>query len=99
MGGGGSLSHRYTTTPLPLPLLGVFETNYKMAASDGECCRSLRFYGKEGTVNSLTEQGTVCMAIDKMCNNQFLMASFNPLSPNSDQHQFSPNDIRTLSRD
>lgn len=23
--------------PLPLPLLGVFETNYKMAASDGEC--------------------------------------------------------------
>ena len=57
------------------------------------------FTGKEGTVNSLTEQGTVCMAIDKMCNNQFLMASFHPLSPNSDQHQFSPNDIRTLSRD
>ena len=23
----------------------------------------------------------------------------NPLSPNSDQHQFSPNNIRTLSRD
>ena len=23
----------------------------------------------------------------------------NPLSPNGDQHQFSPNDIRTLSRD
>ena len=23
---------------------------------------------------------------------------FNPLSPNSDQRQFSPNDIRTLSR-
>ena len=31
---------------------------------------------KEGTVNSLTEQGTVCMAMDKMWNNQFLMASF-----------------------
>ena len=25
--------------------------------------------------------------------------SFNPLSPNSDQHQFSPDDIRTFSRD
>ena len=24
---------------------------------------------------------------------------FNPLSPNSDQHQFSPNNIHTLSRD
>ena len=24
---------------------------------------------------------------------------FNPLSPNSDQHQFSPNDIHTMSRD
>ena len=24
---------------------------------------------------------------------------FNPLSPNSDQHQFSPDSIRTLSRD
>ena len=30
----------------PHPPLGVFETNYKMAASDGECCRSVRFYGK-----------------------------------------------------
>ena len=29
----------------------------------------------------------------------FLRCSLNPLSPNSDQHQFSPNDIRTLSRD
>ena len=26
-------------------------------------------------------------------------ASFNPLSPNGDQHQFSPNDIHNLSRD
>ena len=25
--------------------------------------------------------------------------SFDPLSPNSDQHQFSPNNIDTLSRD
>jgi len=25
--------------------------------------------------------------------------SLNPLSPSSDQHQFSPNDIHTLSRD
>ena len=25
--------------------------------------------------------------------------SLNPLSPNGDQHQFSPNDIHTLSRD
>ena len=25
--------------------------------------------------------------------------SINPLSPDSDQHQFSPNDIRTMSRD
>ena len=25
--------------------------------------------------------------------------SFNPLSPNSDQHQFPPDDIRTFSRD
>ena len=27
------------------------------------------------------------------------IGAINPLSPNSDQHQFSPNDIRTLSRD
>ena len=27
------------------------------------------------------------------------MASINPLIPNSDQHQFSPNDIHTMSRD
>ena len=26
-------------------------------------------------------------------------ARLNPLSPNGDQHQFSPNDIHTLSRD
>ena len=26
-------------------------------------------------------------------------AAFNPLSPNSDQNQFSPNNIHTLSRD
>ena len=26
-------------------------------------------------------------------------SSINPLSPNSDQHQFSPNMIHTLSRD
>ena len=25
--------------------------------------------------------------------------TYNPLSPNSDQHQFSPNDNHTLSRD
>ena len=29
-----------------------FESNYKMAASEGE--RSRRFYGKNGTVNSLS---------------------------------------------
>ena len=27
------------------------------------------------------------------------LTMFNPLSPNSDQHQFSPNNIHTLSRD
>ena len=27
------------------------------------------------------------------------MIIINPLSPNSDQHQFSPDNIRTLSRD
>ena len=27
-----------------------------------------------------------------------MKGSINPLSPNSDLHQFSPNDIRTLSR-
>jgi len=27
------------------------------------------------------------------------LKSFNPLSPNSDQRQFSPNNIHTLSRD
>ena len=27
------------------------------------------------------------------------MASINSLIPNSDQHQFSPNDIHTMSRD
>ena len=26
------------------------------------------------------------------------MSFLNPLSPNSDQHQFSPNDIHTMSR-
>ena len=29
----------------------------------------------------------------------FLFTCFNPLSPNSDQHQFSLNNIHTLSRD
>ena len=28
-----------------------------------------------------------------------LKSFINPLRPNSDQHQFSPNDIRTMSRD
>ena len=28
-----------------------------------------------------------------------LFSTVNPLSPDSDQHQFSPKDIRTLSRD
>ena len=27
------------------------------------------------------------------------MSFLNPLSPNSDQHQFSPNDIHTMSRE
>ena len=31
----------------------------------------------------------------KLC----VMAQFNPLSPNTDQHQFSPNDIHTKARD
>ena len=47
------------------------------------------------------------MRIDKMITKRkcfdllsnFLNELFNPLSPNSDQHQFSPNDIHTLSRD
>ena len=30
---------------------------------------------------------------------KFSPLSFNPLSPNGDQNQFSPNDIHTLSRD
>ena len=29
----------------------------------------------------------------------FRLNFFNPLSPNGDQYQFSPNDIHTLSRD
>ena len=29
----------------------------------------------------------------------YALFCLNPLSPNSDQHQFSPNDIHTLSRD
>ena len=35
------------------------------------------------------------------CQSSFctLTVSFNPLSPNSDQHQFSPNNIHTVSRD
>ena len=31
--------------------------------------------------------------------NSLICALINPLSPNGDQHQFSPNDIHTLSRD
>ena len=31
--------------------------------------------------------------------NVMLNFSINPLSPNGDQHQFSPKDIHTLSRD
>ena len=27
------------------------------------------------------------------------LSAVNPLSPNGDQHKFSPNDIRTMSRD
>ena len=38
--------------------------------------------------------GPVCYKNDRgACN------TFNPLSPNSDQHQFSPNNIHTRSRD
>ena len=29
----------------------------------------------------------------------YAVLPFNPLSPKSDQHQFSPNDIYTMSRD
>ena len=32
-------------------------------------------------------------------NNISEWTGFNPLSPNSDQHQFSPNNIHTISRD
>ena len=47
------------------------------------------FTEKEGTVNSPTEQGAVRMGTDKMCNNQFLMASFNPFSAKCGQRQVS----------
>ena len=30
---------------------------------------------------------------------KYRKSSINPLSPNSDQHQFSPNDIHTLARE
>ena len=33
------------------------------------------------------------------CNTSTAAKQVNPLSPNSDQQQFSPNDVHTLSRD
>ena len=39
------------------------------------------------------------MLLRKGCTKNQDLTSFNPLSPNSDQHQFSPNNIHTLSRD
>ena len=39
------------------------------------------------------------MLMRKGCTKNQDLTSFNPLSPNSDQHQFSPNNIHTLSRD
>ena len=32
-------------------------------------------------------------------NHEVIIISFNPLGPNGDQHQYSPNNIHTLLRD
>ena len=53
--------------------------------------------------NSFTESKKLCetmIHIFKLAKNRiFLFTCFNPLSPNSDQHQFSPNNIHMLPRD
>ena len=60
-------------------------------------------YGKLQLLNSM-----IIFKIQVMIRNVFLFlkgqqvarhSPFNPLSPNSDQHQFSPNNIHTTSRD
>ena len=39
-----------------------------------------------------------CHDPDPGCSSNRLKQTFNPSSPNSDQHQFSPNNIHTMSR-
>ena len=40
-----------------------------------------------------------CALSFRPCNDMGALKLINPLSPNSDQHQFSPHDIHTISRD
>ena len=41
----------------------------------------------------------VVKAVLELVASKLRVLGFNPLSPNGDQHQFSPKDIHTLSRD
>ena len=41
----------------------------------------------------------VVKAVLELVASKLRVLGFNPLSPNGDQHQFSPKDIYTLSRD
>ena len=45
------------------------------------------------------DRTNVCLYVGQVkCTKQLHIMFFNPLSPNSDQHQFSPNNIHTMSR-
>ena len=55
--------------------------------------KALFYTGSSCTFLDWSSLHTLCV-----CKMNFL-SLFNPLSPNSDQQQFSPNDVHTLSRD
>jgi len=52
-----------------------------------------------GVVKTIVGSLLCCGVGIVQCHFNLLYCAINPLSPNGDQHQFSPNNIHTLSRD
>ena len=80
--------HEHCTLLHPLSILG-----YLILAILVSFARKKR-RGKQDLHNMQLRKPKV-----SICTSLCLCTLLNPLSPNTDQHQFSPNDIRTLSRD
>ena len=82
-----SILHEHCTLLHPLSILG-----YLILAILVSFARKKR-RGKQDLHNMQPRKPKV-----SICTSLCLCTLLNPLSPNSDQHQFSPNDIGTLSR-